>query len=102
MFLLSKIIRSQRRLRPACVERQMMVDCCATDATACTLLKAQFPQLNSNNPDINPDYCYMHGNVCDRWGMTRIPLRPMSSAIRHRLPAAAGVSGMSVACISGD
>ncbi len=44
----------------------MMVDCCATDETACTALKAQFPQLNSNDPDVNPDYCYMHGNVCSR------------------------------------
>ena len=43
-----------------------MVDCCATDPTACTDLKAQFPQLSSGDPDVNPDYCYMHGNVCSR------------------------------------
>lgn len=42
----------------------MMVDCCAADPTSCTELKAQFPQLASNSSDINPDFCYMHGNVC--------------------------------------
>jgi hypothetical protein len=44
----------------------MMVDCCAADPTSCTALKAQFPQLASNSSDVNPDYCYMHGNVCSR------------------------------------
>ncbi|CAL8465974.1 g5510 [Coccomyxa elongata] len=66
-----QLVEQQRSLRPAATLAlgQMMVDCCATDETACTALKAQFPQLNSNDPDVNPDYCYMHGNVCSREGM---------------------------------
>lgn len=42
----------------------MMVECCAKDTTACTSMKMQYPQLSSADPDVNPDYCYMHGNVC--------------------------------------
>ena len=46
---------------------QMMVDCCAMDDTACLTLKEEFPELQSTDPDMNPDFCAMHGNVCTRW-----------------------------------
>ena len=46
----------------------MMADCCATDDSACTMLKMEFPELSSNDPDMNPDFCAMHGNVCTRCG----------------------------------
>jgi hypothetical protein len=46
---------------------QMMVDCCAIDDTACLTLKEEFPELQSTDPDMNPDFCAMHGNVCTRW-----------------------------------
>ena len=45
---------------------QMMVNCCATDEDACTVLKMGFPELQSDDPDMNPDFCAMHGNVCSR------------------------------------
>ena len=46
----------------------MMVDCCATDDSACTMLKMEFPELSSSDPDMHPDFCAMHGNVCTRRG----------------------------------
>ena len=45
---------------------QMMVNCCATDEDACTALKMGFPELQSEDPDMNPNFCAMHGNVCSR------------------------------------
>ena len=45
---------------------QMMVNCCATDETACSALKAEYPEVASSDPDMNPDFCAMHGNVCSR------------------------------------
>ena len=29
-------------------------------------LKMEFPELSSDDPDMNPDFCAMHGNVCSR------------------------------------
>ena len=48
------------------VALQMMVNCCATDETACSTLKAEYPEVASSDPDMNPDFCAMHGNVCSR------------------------------------
>ena len=45
---------------------QMMVNCCATDETACSTLKAEYPEVANSDPDMNPDFCAMHGNVCSR------------------------------------
>ncbi len=45
----------------------MMVNCCATDESACSALKMEFPELSSTDPDMNPDFCAMHGNVCSRY-----------------------------------
>ena len=44
----------------------MMVSCCATDETACSALRAEYPEVASSDPDMNPDFCAMHGNVCSR------------------------------------
>lgn len=57
---------------------QIMVDCCAMDDSACTALKMEFPELASPDPDMNPDFCAMHGNVCSRHGaaLLRSPPTP--------------------------
>ena len=65
---------------------QMMVDCCAMDDTACLTLKEEFPELQSTDPDMNPDFCAMHGNVCIRWAEA-LMMHPSIPARRSIVPS---------------
>lgn len=45
---------------------QILIDCCNQDPTSCTVLKKKYPTLVDNDNSTNPNFCYIHGNVCTR------------------------------------
>lgn len=45
---------------------QFLLDCCNVDPSSCSALKQKYPTLADNDNSTNPNFCYIHGNVCSR------------------------------------
>ena len=45
---------------------QFLLTCCNTVPGSCTSLKQTYPTLADGDNSTNPNFCYIHGNVCTR------------------------------------
>ena len=54
---------------------QVMLDCCNTAPGSCAALKQKYPTFNDNDNSTNPNFCYIHGNVCSRWASAQFKFR---------------------------